>query len=226
MDTLDWCGGGGGGGGGSRDAEVDMIPQESPQGERYKTWSLFLACSPRWLANNSQAEMIELYEQFARFGRAIGPGDVAVWFTKSSLDGSKATPQLLVTDYDSGRAARFCKRYRLSAREAPHVLVTTEYPDLKSVADFASISLGNADAKVALTLLTALNDQIFDEKINQRQLDKAAFWASFDQAARKWWEVATLAASHLGKMRLRIKALGIEFQLDSQPRSNRKHAAT
>jgi hypothetical protein len=155
-----------GGGGGTPSAMP--IPMLNSKGKTYKTWSLFLASGPKW--GDGSAEMIRLYEQFTRFGKAIGPGDLAVWFTEPSVKPTDAKPETMVTNYDHDRAAEFCKHYGLKPSKSPHILVTTTYPDLSDKREYATISLGRSNVETSLRLLTELNDQIFAEKISQKRI--------------------------------------------------------
>jgi hypothetical protein len=186
-----------------------IIPRQNPFGADYKTWSLFLVCTPAWFTKNQDPRLLELYRHFAAFGRAIGPDHLAVWFARS--DKTELTPRMLASEYDSDRAAKFCRQYGLSPRTAPHVVVTREYPEPdQAPSDYLTLSLGNADAATTGKLLVALTEQIWSAEPNQDALADAEWWHWMEQLMRKW--VAT-AAPIFSRLRVKLKASFLEVEL-------------
>jgi hypothetical protein len=185
------------------------IPLSGPFGTDYKTWSLFLVCTPSWFATNTDPRLIELYQHFWSFGRAIGAQHLAVWFAKS--DNTEMTPGTLASEYDNDRAAQFCQHYGLSPQGAPHVVVTSEYPELtKPPANYVTLSLGRADAETIGNLLVTLTEQIWSSKLDQGSLDNEAWWRSLEQVLRKWVVAASPLFNRLS-VRLNVGVLKVEF---------------
>jgi hypothetical protein len=184
---------------GSADA---TIPRQDPFGSDYKTWSLFLVCTPTWFTKNTDPRLLDLYRNFAAFGRAIGPDHLAVWFARS--DKTELTPRMLASEYDSDRAAKFCRQYGLSPRTAPHVVVTREYPDPERASgNYLTLSLGNADAATTGKLLLALTEQIWSAEPSQRALTDAEWWHWVEQMLRTW--IAT-ASPLFNRLRVKLNA--------------------
>jgi hypothetical protein len=75
----------------------------------------------------------------------------------------------------------------MSPRTAPHVVVTSDYPDLvRSPTNYVSLSLGNADAKAAGKLLMAITEQILGSNLNQRALDRETMLRRIEQCGNAW----------------------------------------
>src|ERR1700737_4544399 len=56
---------------------VEFCAEERP----YKSWSLFLICNPRWMLENGDKGIRDLFIAYYAFSRAIGPYNLAVWFS-------------------------------------------------------------------------------------------------------------------------------------------------
>src|SRR6267378_661897 len=73
--------------------------------DHYKTWSLFLICNPRWMADDKTKDLGQLYKAFRAFGDTIGRDNLAVWFWKH-----KYFPGRKLDDVDLARSTDFCSR--------------------------------------------------------------------------------------------------------------------
>jgi hypothetical protein len=151
----------------------DEIPLVNPAtGVPFKTWSLFLVCSPAWLGGPEQHRTEELFLQFEIFGDVIGPHNLAVWFAPSAY---QTGPEVWSLDVD--RNVTICERYGLLPSESPHILVTTTDPD-SDIADdgFWALSLAGQSDESMLRLLSGLADQILVKGLNQEEIDSERYW--------------------------------------------------
>ena len=165
---------------------------EQPIPSEYKTWSMFLVCNPGWLIDNKKAELVNLYQQFVAFGDAIGPENVAIWFSKEKIPTNN--PVDAAAQYDAPRAAQYCTRYALLPSLGPYIIVTSHYPDLHGeLHNFYRISLAGADAMLSIRLLTFLSDQIVATGLQQQQLDSEQYW-------RSWEHTGLTLIDHFGKL--------------------------
>jgi len=57
----------------------------------YKTWSLFLICNPRWMADDKTQDLTQLHKAFQAFGNTIGHDNLAVWFWKHQYQAATTT---------------------------------------------------------------------------------------------------------------------------------------
>jgi hypothetical protein len=185
-----------------------IIPRKNIAGEDYQTWTLFLVCTPTWFVKNARKRLVDLYDQFEAFGHAIGPNNLAVWFIVSR-DDTRET--VIARRYDASRASLYCTAYGLSPRTAPHVVVTSDYPDLvRPLNSYVSLSLGNADAKATGKLLLAITEQILGSNLSQREIDREARLRRLEQAMREC--VGTLGP-FFGRMSLQLNWWFIRFRL-------------
>jgi hypothetical protein len=129
-----------------RDAEPVSPTEQIPR--NYKTWSLFLVCSPGWILENEKSDMlnegketVDLYKQFLAFGDAIGPENVAIWFWKEFA----AKPR--VQNIDVKRSAEYCEKYGMLPSESPQILVTTHYPDDSGLGNYFVLKLNRLDVE-------------------------------------------------------------------------------
>lgn len=134
----------------------------SPTGEiprdDFKTWSLFLVCSPDWVAPERSADLAHLYHRFRSFGDAIGSDNLAVWFWKKRVP--EQDPRLS-ENVDVARSAEFCKTLGRAPSQGPYIVVTTAYPDLKAFpAERAVFELGGLPPDAIAKLLNTLTDQL------------------------------------------------------------------
>jgi len=148
---------------------VDLLSQDAAEASHkeaipkanYKTWSLFLICNPRWMADDRAEDLTKLYKAFQAFGQTIGRNNVAVWFWNHSYQGGKAT----IDDVDLERSSDFCSAYGLVPSKGPYVVVTSTYPDLsqsqgKPPANSAWFALGAMKPSEISDLLAQLADQL------------------------------------------------------------------
>ena len=151
----------------------DEIPLVNPAtGMPFKTWSLFLVCSPTWLGGPEQHRIEDLFLQFKIFGDVIGPHNLAVWFAPSPYQPS---PEVWSLDVD--RNVTTCERYGLLPSESPHILVTTTDPDSEIAGQsFWALSLAWQSDESMLRLLSRLADQILVKGLNQEEIDSERYW--------------------------------------------------
>jgi hypothetical protein len=144
-------------------AAVALVASKQPIPKGFKTYSLFLVCNPEWLAPAKNAGLYDLYQQFQRFGGAIGDEHAAVWFwTSNSYQRSDAALAKIV---DVDRSVRFCKAWNLTPSEGPHLVITSTYPDESNLSsglppDTAVYRLGDMSPPEITKLLASLTDQL------------------------------------------------------------------
>ncbi len=166
-----------------REAAADVGPTEVIPRE-FKSWSLFLVCSPGWILHNKDTGVSDLYHDFETFGDAIGSDNVAIWFWKH-----KGPPT--VDNVDLNRSAKYCRKYHLLPSSTPQVLVTTHYPDDPGEGDKFVVGLNGLDASDSADALDKITDQLMQSGLNQKNLDRAAFW-------RDVWSASGTALSAVG----------------------------
>ena len=88
----------------------------------YKSWSLFLISNQTWLEPESHEKLKDLYYKFRKFGDAIGPEHLAVWFWKDDPDDD------FYNAVDVPRSSAFCSLLKIPPSESPCVVITTDYP--------------------------------------------------------------------------------------------------
>jgi hypothetical protein len=181
---------------------ISRAPVKVKSGERIPinadSWSLFLVCDPSWLEQtaNSHRQLSQLYSTFLGFGNAIGSRNYAVWFVKGTAQ-KGSDPAL---NYDAIRAADYCAEYKLSSRDSPHVVVTTQYPrPVGAPGDFCAISLHGLDSKQANILLGQLADMVRARKINHDQIGSDQYW-------RHWAQVLDTAVTQAHRLTPAIHA--------------------
>jgi hypothetical protein len=137
---------------------TDAIPKG------YKSWSLFLVCNPSWILANGDEGIRELFRAYKAFGKAIGPDNLAVWF--SNQDARIATTE----NTDIERMSTYCKKFRLLPSQTPQVVTTTKYPDDPDVGGKIVANL-SGDAQNSARVLTDLTDELLRTGLNQSSLD-------------------------------------------------------
>jgi hypothetical protein len=179
------------------------------------SWALFLICNPAWYLPKNHEKVLDLYQQFVAFGRAIGSQNVAIWFWKDLPRGTiepfwyKDGPSTWVTfAVDETRNSRYCQQYELLPSQSPHVLVTTHYPVLSNDEQiektavlhtkeeqnpvspekpkhYAALKLHGADPTEITSLLAKLADQVLVEGLNQHVIDSEQYWQSWIRIVRQ-----------------------------------------
>ena len=154
---------------------TDDIPTVNPNtGMRFRTWSLFLVCSPSWLEDSSTSRLEALFSQFKVFGEVIGSRNLAVWFAPVENDAGQ------VWGLDVERNVHFCEKYNLLPSEGPHILVTSHYPDsLDPAGNLWKLSLGGQSDDHIRHLLAKLADQILSNDLDQETIDSESYWRSW-----------------------------------------------
>ena len=149
-------------------ARVELVSPTAqiPRGT-YKTWSLFLICTPDWVAPEKSTDLANLYRRFKSFGDAIGRDNLAVWFWKRQA--SVSDPRL-AENVDVARSAEFCGALGRAPSQGPYLVVTTAYPDLAAFpTERAIFELGGLQPTDLAKLLNKLTDQL----LLQGQVDAA-----------------------------------------------------
>lgn len=130
---------------------TDEIPANS-----YESWALFLVCNPEWTTDRRSSDLADLYWAFKRFGDAIGPENLAVWFWKEQM---RVTDPRLGDNVNVARAAAYCAALRLTPSRGPFILITTERPGVDSVPPAHGVfELGNLQPEQIEKLLLTLTD--------------------------------------------------------------------
>jgi hypothetical protein len=179
-------------------------PPKLPEG--WSTYSLFLVCDPEWIMKieDGPDALDPLYRQYKAFGKAIGPGNLAVWFWQLAA-GQPEDHEGKLTDatlrYDADSAIGYCTRYKLKPSRSPYVLVTTSYPDPEDGSlpqNHVLAELGDLSEESTLDLLSSLADQIVLEKLDQERIDSARYWIS-------WKSVIHETLASLGSLSERVR---------------------
>jgi hypothetical protein len=134
-------------------------------GRPFKSWSLFLVCNPGWVLANGDKGFNELFRQFTAFGHAIGPDNLAVWF--SHTEGDSATTE----NTDVSRMSTYCMKFGLLPSETPQVVITTNHPDDADVGAKIIANL-SGDARNSAHVLTDLTDELLKTGLNQPSLNR------------------------------------------------------
>ena len=95
----------------------------------FHSYSLFLVCKKNWLRKQKDANLSDIYADFALFGNAIGDRNAAIWFTKQEEN------TLNSDDVDVNRSLKFCRAWHLDPKMGPYVVFTTSYPDEEHLSD-------------------------------------------------------------------------------------------
>ncbi len=149
--------------------EIVGPTQQIPR-DGFKTWSLFLVCTPDWVTPEKSGDLANLYRRFESFGAAIGRDNLAVWFWKkrASLHDPK-----LSENVDVARSADYCRALMLRPSLGPFLVVTTAYPELSAFPpDRAVFTLGGLPPADLVKLLNTLTDQLLLE--GKVEADRAA----------------------------------------------------
>jgi hypothetical protein len=146
--------------GGQAAAEIVGPTQQIPRAG-FKTWSLFLICTPDWVTAEKSADLASLYRRFKGFGDAIGSDNLAVWFWKRQASINDAR---LAENVDVPRSADYCRALMLRPSEGPFLVVTTAYPELKAFPkERAVYGLGGLPPVDLAKLLNTLTDELLLE---------------------------------------------------------------
>ena len=140
--------------------ELSGRTQQIPR-NGYRTWSLFLICTPDWVTRDMSSDLANLYQRFQAFGDAIGDENLAVWFWKrdTPLDDPR-----LSDNVDVPRSAEYCRALRLRPSEGPFLVVTNAYPDLKAFPNERAVfALGGLKVVDLARLLNTLTDELLLE---------------------------------------------------------------
>ena len=148
----------------AQDMAATQHTQAIPKGE-YKTWSLFLICNPRWMADDKAQDLTQLNKAFQAFGNTIGHDNLAVWFWKHQYQAATTT----LDDVDLERSSKFCAAYNLAPSKGPYIVVTSTYPDDshglgKLPPNSAWFQLGSMKPAEISDLLAALADKLVANK--------------------------------------------------------------
>jgi hypothetical protein len=135
---------------------INQIPRGA-----FKTWSLFLICTPDWVTPEKSGDLANLYGRFKGFGDAIGKDNLAVWFWKKRASLADAR---LSENVDVARSADYCRELKLRPSEGPFLVVTMAYPDLKAFPRERAVStLGGLPPAELARLLNRLTDELLLE---------------------------------------------------------------
>jgi hypothetical protein len=173
---------------------VHAISRTNNNGRSYKSWSLFLICNPGWMLRSGDEGIRDLFKAYSAFGRAIGPDNLALWFS----DNSEKLPTLENTDID--RMSRYCVRFGLLPSQTPQVVTVTRYPDNAEVGAKVVANL-NGDATNSARVLTDLTDELLKTGLSQTSLDENHWgtWVASSASA-----VMARAACYLNKVSFSI----------------------
>jgi len=167
-------------------AELYTPKAPIPKGS-YKSWSLFLVNNPQWVVAESNQKIMELYDRFQAFGRAIGRDHLAVWFwSQNNLQDS-----FYYKAVDVIRSASFCGKLKLTPSGGPYLFVTTDYPGAGLMNDSSTflptpptnyylVSLNDKSADEVMQLLTRVADNVTAERIADLNSDSEKYWG--------WWQ--------------------------------------
>jgi hypothetical protein len=145
------------------------IPRTRPRGGgAYKTWSLFLMCVPGSSARKRfgrSRDIAELYEDAERFGGAIGPDHVAVWFWKSEMS---IYSKHLASNVDFRRSRHLCHAFNLEVNGGPYLIVTNKYPKESSPpSEFAVFTLAQMGPRSIGDLLADVSRRLLEGEYNK-----------------------------------------------------------
>lgn len=172
----------------SAQARIEIVgPLQTIPRDSYRTWSLFLVCTPDWVTTDRSADLANLYRRFQLFGDAIGNDNLAVWFWRrqTTLDDAKLTENV-----DVARSAEYCRELKLAPSQGPYLVITSAYPDLTSFPrERAVYELGALEPAVLAKLLNSLTDQLLlERKVSAPQpagTVSTGFWISLLEGARQ-----------------------------------------
>ena len=150
---------------------TDEIPRNS-----YRSWALFLVCNPDWVTERRSGDLANLYWAFKRFGDAIGPRNLAVWFWKEQM---RVTDPRLGDNVNVARAAAYCSSLSLIPSRGPFIVITTGHPGADSVPPAHGIfELGDLQpeqiGKLLLRLTDVLHRRVRDVALVHRRVARDA----------------------------------------------------
>lgn len=146
--------------GGQAAAEIVGPTQQIPRAG-FRTWSLFLICTPDWVTAEKSGDLADLYRRFKGFGDAIGSDNLAVWFWKQRASINDAR---LSENVDVPRSADYCRALKLRPSEGPFLVVTAAYPELNAFpTERAVYALGGLPPADLAKLLNTLTDELLLE---------------------------------------------------------------
>ena len=155
---------------------TDEIPRNS-----YRSWALFLVCNPDWVTERRSGDLANLYWAFKRFGDAIGPRNLAVWFWKEQM---RVTDPRLGDNVNVARAAAYCSSLSLIPSRGPFIVITTGHPGADSVPPAHGIfELGDLQPEQIGKLLLRLTDVLMAGRAADTFGAGAAAVAADDRAA-------------------------------------------
>ena len=175
----------------SGQAVEEVFTRDKPIPKGYKTWTLFLVCSPEWLLPQNKDRVTDLYYQFLAFGRSIGQQHAAVWFW---IKPPNWATDAVIDNVDVERSVTYCQRLKLAPSGGPYVFFTSTYPD--------EISDGISDKTVKVTvalngrspaditkLLAGWADELVLNGVPKQAAETEGFWravqASFEAVQRR-----------------------------------------
>jgi hypothetical protein len=171
-------------------ATDEAIPKDG-----YKSWSLFLVCNPEWILANGDDGIGKLFRAYKAFGKAIGPKNLAVWF--SDPPGEAATTE----NTDIERMSTYCQKFGLLPSHTPQVVTVTKYPDDPDLGGMIVANL-NGNAENSARVLTDLTDELLKTGLNQTEL-QTSDWGH--RVAGVASSVLSSASCYLNKVSISIK---------------------
>jgi len=161
-------------GGGQAIEEVYTRDKLIPKG--YKSWTLFLVCSPEWLLPQNKDRLTDLYHQFRAFGRNIGAEHAAVWFW---IRPPRWATDAVIDNVDVERSVTYCQRFKLPPSGGPYVFGTSTYPDAASetISHFTLALNGRLPAEIT-KVLSAFADELVIQGVPKTPADTEVFWRS------------------------------------------------
>jgi len=180
--------------------------------ESYKSWSLFLVSNQTWLDPESNDKLKDLYGKFQKFGDAIGPEHLAVWFWLDSPDDT------LFNDIDVQRSSAFCSLLQIPPSKSPYVIITTNYPGKAQLDSFPNtfnkpenyrvIQLSGLNAFKITEILNDWADKIVLEDLENLAIDSDDFWQMIYESLRD-----SIVGIHRSlKLTLDAKVVKIEYE--------------
>lgn len=186
----------------------EVYTHDSPVPKGYKSWSLFLVCSPEWLLPQNRDRVRDLYDQFRALGRTIGSENAAVWFW---IRRPQWRTDAVIDNVDVERGVAYCQRFKLPPSGGPYVLTTTTYPESASdAADHSALALSGRNSEEIQKLLAALGDQLLMQGASKQVPNTEGFWRS-QQAGFE--AVQRSLGALLSKVTLTIKTQWFEVKI-------------
>lgn len=182
--------------------------------ESYKSWSLFLVSNQTWLTPESNDKLKDLYGKFQKFGDAIGPEHLAVWFWSDSPDDTT------FNDIDVQRSSAFCSLMQIPPSKSPYVIITTDYPGKAQLDSFPNtfnkldnyrvIQLSGLDATEITEILNVWADNIVLENLDELAADSDDFWQKIYESLRD----SIVDVSRRFKITVDAKVFKVEYEPD------------